>query len=169
MIDTSKAIGRRTLRFTTPQQAVAEIQLLIAAERAGTLTKLGNWSLGTTLNHLAEFIDYGYNGFPPDLNPPWAIKFILKFAKGIILKRPLPAGYRIPGQADGTKATQPVDLDTGAARCLNSWNRLATTAPTLTHPIFGPLNHDDWIALHLRHTELHLSFYVPKTSTPPSL
>jgi hypothetical protein len=165
MIDTSKVTGRRTLRFTTSQHAIAEIQHLIAAERAGTLTKLGNWSLGTTLNHLAEFIDYGYSGFPPDLNPPWVIKVLLRFMKGTFLKRPLPAGYRIPDQPDGTKATHPVDLDTGAAHCLASWNRLATAAPTLTHPIFGPLKHDEWIALHLRHTELHLSFYVPKTST----
>ncbi len=162
MIDTKRVKGRRTLKFATAQEAITEIERLIAAERAGKLEKLGNWSLGTALNHMAEFIDYAYDGFPPDLNPPAVIKFILKFMKGTFLKRPLPAGYRIPDQADGTKATQPVELDIGAARCLKSWKRLASTVPKLTHPIFGPLTHEEWIAGHLRHAELHLSFYIPK-------
>jgi hypothetical protein len=162
VIDTKLVQGRRELKFATAAEVIAEIEGLIAAERAGKLDKLGNWSLGTALNHMAEFIDYAYDGFPPDLNPPWAIKFILKFMKGTFLRRPLPAGYRIPGQDGGTKATQPVELEVGAARCLKSWRRLASTAPTLTHPIFGPLTHEEWIAGHLRHAELHLSFYIPK-------
>lgn len=167
MIDTKHVQGRRELHFVNAQEALAEIQRLINAERAGKLTKLGNWSLGTALNHMAEFIDYAYDGFPADLNPPWVMKLILKFMKGTFLKRPLPAGFRIPGQAEGTKATQPVGLDEGAARCLASWNKLAAVTPTLIHPIFGKLTHQEWIAGHLRHAELHLSFYIPQDQATP--
>lgn len=163
MVDTKNVQGRRTLKFATAQDVIADIEPLVAAERAGKLDKLGNWPLGTSLNHLAEFIDYAYDGFPADLNPPWAIKFILKFMKGTFLNRPLPAGYRIPSQPNGTKATHEVSLDEGAARCLKSWKRLADAPPTFIHPIFGPLTHQEWIAGHLRHAELHLSFYIPRT------
>ena len=30
------------------------------------------------------------------------------------------------------------------------------------HPIFGKLTHDEWIAINLRHAELHLGFQVPE-------
>ncbi|MBU6413896.1 MAG: DUF1569 domain-containing protein [Planctomycetes bacterium] len=86
----------------------------------------------------------------------------LKFFKGTFLKRALPAGYHIPGIEGGTKAAHEVGLDEGATRCLHLWRRLATEPPTLIHPIFGKLTHQEWIAGHLRHAELHLSFYVPK-------
>jgi hypothetical protein len=162
VVDTRKVAGRRTLKFTTAAEVIAEIERLSALQRMGKVQQLGNWSLGTTLNHLAEFIDYAYVGFPPDLNPPPVMKFVLKFLKGAFLKRPLPAGYRIPGIEGGTKATQEVGLDEGATRCLHLWRRLATEPPRLTHPIFGTLKHEEWIAGHLRHAELHLSFYLPK-------
>jgi hypothetical protein len=35
---------------------------------------------------------------------------------------------------------------------------LAKAPPTIPHALFGPLTHDEWIAQHLRHAELHLSF-----------
>lgn len=162
MIDTRKVTGRRTLEFTTPAEVIAEIERLVAAQRMGKLQKLGNWQLGTTLNHLAEFIDYAYIGFPPDLNPPWFIKVILRLRKQSFLYRPMPVGVRIPGLQGGTKAFHELSVDEGATRCLHLWRRLATEPPTLAHPIFGKLTHQEWIAGHLRHAELHLSFYIPK-------
>ena len=30
------------------------------------------------------------------------------------------------------------------------------------HPAFGKMTHDEWNTLHLRHSELHLSFALPK-------
>lgn len=28
-------------------------------------------------------------------------------------------------------------------------------------PLFGPLTHEEWVTLHLRHCELHYSFAYP--------
>ncbi|MBU6414406.1 MAG: DUF1569 domain-containing protein [Planctomycetes bacterium] len=67
------------MKFTTPAEVIVEVERLWALERMGKVQRLGNWSLGTTLNHMAEFIDYAYIGFPPDLNPPPVIKVVLKF------------------------------------------------------------------------------------------
>ena len=39
--------------------------------------------------------------------------------------------------------------------------RLEKEAPTAPHPFFGKMTREEWIGLHLRHCELHLSFLVP--------
>jgi len=40
--------------------------------------------------------------------------------------------------------------------------RLRAGPPARPNVIFGPLTHDEWIQLHLRHAELHLSFFAVK-------
>ena len=47
-------------------------------------------------------------------------------------------------------------------RYKNVLQRLKVEAPTLPSPIFGKMTHDESIALTLRHTELHLGFFVPE-------
>ena len=38
-------------------------------------------------------------------------------------------------------------------------NREAKRAPS---PVFGKMTREEWDQLHLRHAEMHLSFYVPE-------
>jgi EAL domain-containing protein (putative c-di-GMP-specific phosphodiesterase class I) len=66
-VDTKSVPDRRTLRFETIDQALAEADRLADADRAGRLKPLGNWALGQTLGHLATWADYSYTGTP--LNP----------------------------------------------------------------------------------------------------
>ncbi|GIT29654.1 MAG: hypothetical protein Ct9H300mP1_17000 [Planctomycetaceae bacterium] len=40
--------------------------------------------------------------------------------------------------------------------------RLLTTPPTALHPYLGRMSDREWLALHLRHAELHMSFVVPQ-------
>ena len=63
-VDTAKVLGRRILRFESIDQAMAEVDRLVEAERAGRLKHLGNWTLGQTLGHLAAWTEYGYTGSP---------------------------------------------------------------------------------------------------------
>ena len=69
-------------------------------------------------------------------------------------------GFRIPGIAGGTLATEPMPLDEAVARIRQVMERLGSEPPAAPNVVFGPLSHDDWIALNLRHAELHLSFFV---------
>ena len=39
--------------------------------------------------------------------------------------------------------------------------RTKTQRMSARHPAFGALTHEQWVQLHLRHAELHLSFVVP--------
>ncbi|MGE4197174.1 MAG: DUF1569 domain-containing protein, partial [Phycisphaerales bacterium] len=68
---------------------------------------------------------------------------------------------RIPGYNDGTLGVEPMPTDAALDRLRRAWERLMSTAPTVPNPIFGPLPHDDWIKMNLRHAELHMGYLHP--------
>lgn len=162
MIDTQKVKGRRSLRFESFDDVRADLEKLAQADRDGTLRHLGNWTPGTIFGHLAAFMSYPYDGFPPAIsNPPWAMKMLLRAVKHKILAMAMLPGVRIPGIEGGTVATEDPGFDAGLARLLTMIDRLEATDPGVDGPLFGRMSHDQWRALNLRHCELHLSFLVP--------
>lgn len=159
LIDTARVSNRRTLRFQTTNEAVSEAQRLASAERAGNLTPLGNWTLGQALGHLATWAEFSFTGAP--LKPPLPIRLMLRLQKNKFLTRPMPAGVKIPGVPGGTLGIDPMPLDDGLAKHCAAMDRLRSESPTKPNVIFGPLTHEQWIQLNLRHAELHLSFFRP--------
>jgi hypothetical protein len=159
-VDTGKVAARRILRLESIDQAMAEVERLAEAERAGRLKRLGNWTLGQTLGHLASWTEYGYTGVP--LKVPFFIRWILRLRKRKSLYGPMRSGVRIPGIDGGTLATDPVPLEEGRERFRRAMERLKTEAPTASSPVFGRLTHEESIALNLRHAELHLGFLIPE-------
>lgn len=158
VVDARKATGFRTLKFESPAQVLAEIERLAEAERAGRLTRSGNWTAGQVFGHLATWIDFAYEGYPPTLRPPLLLKPVLRLGKKKLMRGPLPRGFRIPRTRDGTVGNEPCSLDEGLARVRAAWSRLAAVPPTQQNPVFGPLTHAEWITMHLRHAELHLGY-----------
>jgi hypothetical protein len=158
--DTAKVAGRRKLRFESIDEMMAEVDRLAEAERAGRLRRLGNWTLGQTLGHLAAWAEFAYTGVP--LKPPFFIRWILRLWKKRFLYGPMPAGMKIPRVEGGTLATEPVSLEEGLTRLRRIMDRLKTEAPTARHPIFGTMKHEESVAINLRHAELHLGFLVPE-------
>ena len=159
-VDTGKIASRRMLRFETIDEMMAEVDRLVEAERAGRLKRLGNWTLGQILGHLAGWAEFGYTGSP--LNPPFFIKWILRLRKQKFIWQPMPAGVKIPGVKGGTLATELLSTDEGLARLRRVMERLKKEPPTHPHNVFGQLKHEESIAITLRHAELHLSFLVPE-------
>lgn len=158
--NTSKVTDRRCLSFATLADLRADLAML---ERgAGTLRTSGNWTAGQNLSHLASFIEYAYEGYPPELsNPPWFIKAFLRLRKRAMLTRGLRAGVKIPGTKGGTVGADDAPAPAALARLRAALDRLEQSAPTAPNPVFGPLTHEEWTALHLRHAELHLGFVHP--------
>jgi hypothetical protein len=155
-IDTSK-IDRRKVRFSTPADLHADVAKLVAADRAGTLTACGNWTLGQALGHLAAWVSFSFDGYP--IKPPFFIKWILKRRKHQYLNVGLPGGVHIPRVKGGTVATDVLTTDEGVRRFSHQWARLEKGKPTQKSPIFGDLTHEEWIQLNLRHAELHLGCF----------
>ncbi len=159
-VDTGKVPGRRTLRFETIDQVMADVDRLVEAERAGRLRRLGNWTLGQVLGHLAVWAEYSYAPLP--LKVPFFIKWILRLRKKKFLYGPMRAGVKIPGIEGGTLGTEPMPLEEALGRLRRVMERLKTEAPTVPSPVFGQLTHQESIAMNLRHAELHLGFLIPE-------
>jgi hypothetical protein len=159
-VDTRAIPNRRPLRFSSIDDALADVAHLVEADRHGRLKSLGNWTLGQTLGHLATWADFSYTG--PPIKPPWFIKLLLRFRKKRFLYGAMPAGVHIPKVEGGTFGTEPLSTDEGLARFRRAYERLKSEAPAKPHLLFGPLKHEEWIAGNLRHAELHLSFFLPE-------
>jgi len=154
-----KTSTRRSLRFDRIDQVLADIDSLAEAETNGTARCLGNWTFGQNLNHLATWVDYAYEGLPYKI--PFVIRCVARPLKKRILTKPMKPGMRLPNTSGGTLATEVVATDEALSHLRKTLARLACECPVRPHPMFGPMHHDEWIALHLRHAELHLSFISP--------
>jgi hypothetical protein len=161
MIDTGKVADRRGLRFNSIDDLLADVDRIVAAERAGRLRQAGNWTAGQTMGHLAAWINYAYDGFPMD-RPPWFVRFILGFLKKKYLRDGMPAGVRIPKAENGTYGTEPLSTAEGADRLRKALARLKSgETARYDSPAWGRMPDEERIALNLRHAELHLSFLHP--------
>ena len=151
-------IERRKLHFDNLNQLMSELDRIEQADQASRIKLVGNWTLGQILSHIAAWIEYGYVGYPVK-PPPFFIRWILKFMLGKYLKSGMPTGIKIPGTKEGTFGQDDVPVAQALERLRINIERLKAREPAkFDSPAFGPMSHDDRIALNLRHAELHLSF-----------
>jgi hypothetical protein len=156
-VDTANVTNRRKLHFADFAQMEADAQSLAGAESARQLKKLGNWTLGQALNHLATWTTYPFEGYP--MKVPLPIRLMLRPMKNRFLKGPMPSGRHIPNVKGGTFAIDPISTQEALKKLKAADARLQAKMPTAPNPVFGKLTHQEWIALQLRHAELHLSFF----------
>jgi hypothetical protein len=162
-IKTAKAEHRR-LRFKTLADARLELDNLERAHRAGTLRTTGNWTPGQNLAHIAAFIRYAYEGYPPELqSPPWILKVIARLFKRQLLNTPLMRGVNIGKIPGGTVGAVEMPFDEAVSLLRGQYDRLQFTEPKVANPLLGVgnLTHEEWIKMHLRHSELHLGYLQP--------
>jgi hypothetical protein len=161
-IDTAHVADRRALSFHTLAEAVSDAERIAASDREGTLRRAGNWTASQVMNHVAAFMEYPYDGYPPELSsPPWFVKFVLKMMKAKYLRGPLPKGVRIPKVPGGTVGVVDGPTDAAQARFRRAAERMQQSPPPMPNPVFGPLTHEEWMQLHCRHAELHFGFLHP--------
>ena len=155
-------MSRRKLRFSTIDDALAEAMRLAAAEREGPLATAGKWSLGQALGHLATWANFALDGYPASVHPPAVVRLIARLLRNRVINKGMPPGMKIGRVPGGTLGTEQIPTDVGLSRFAEAMERLRGRAPTEPNPAFGPLTHEQWINLNLRHAELHLGFFVPK-------
>jgi hypothetical protein len=119
---------------------------------------VGNWTLGQSFGHLAAWINYAFDGYP--IKIPWFVRLIAPLIKKRFINSPMRAGSRIPRVNEGTFGLVPLSTYDGLEAFKNACARLKGTAPSQPNPLLGKLTHEEWIAMNLRHAELHLSFFI---------
>jgi hypothetical protein len=161
VIDTGKVTGRRQVRFATIPDLAVEIDRVVAADKSGRLGRVGNWTSGQQMGHLAKWIEMSYEGYPFQLSG-WT-RFMAGLAKGRTLREGMKPGYHLPKRAMEKIGDYPdVPVDQAGLRLKRALARLkAGEIPTHANPFFGKLRLEEWVELHLRHAELHMSFLHP--------
>jgi hypothetical protein len=161
-VKTKSVQGRRTLHFKSLDDFEADVKHVGKADRAGELKRVGNWTTGQMFGHLATFMEFSFNGYPPQLRPPWFIKAMIRMMKNKWLRSGFPAGVNIGKIEGGTLGTEVITTAAGEKRLLAAIDQLRASPPAHPSPAFGAMTHEQSIQLALRHGELHLSFFVPE-------
>lgn len=156
MVNTKAVTTRRKLRFETLDEIVTEAERLAKMP----IRLLGNWSYGQILEHLASGIDAYYDGLPVKMS--WfKRRIVMPLIKNNILTKGMPAGIPLPKEAARILIPDQTEIQPALDHLRSSINRLKEESPKKPSPFFGDMAPQEWVALTLRHAELHLSFVIP--------
>ena len=147
---------RRIISFSSFDEIVADAEMLIASP---TTRMLGQWPLGTLLAHIGRMMTLSIDGV--DYEAPRRLRAIGRASRRHVLKGMTP-GLQLPDELQATAYPETTGLADGLAQLQSAIERIKTETMTAKHPILGSLTHEEWVQLHLRHAELHLSFVLPK-------
>jgi hypothetical protein len=148
-VKTAKVAGRRRLRFENYDQVLDDVRHLAGVP----CRQLGNWSLGQVCEHLAKTMDMSLDGVDGRAVGP--------LVKKRILTRPMSPGFKVP-RVIAVLLPAEGDAAIGLAAMQTAVARLQQTKVRAPHPLFGKMSADEWDQLHMRHSEMHLSFIVPQ-------
>jgi hypothetical protein len=154
-VNTKKVKGRRTLKFRSYDELLADLDQLGAT----TAKPLGNWSEGQIYRHLALVFNGSMDGLP--IRFPWYVRFMARLFKKFILKGSMPAGFQLSADAEKVIGPAPVSAEEGRAELRTAVGRLQIEPERDRHPVFGQITREEWDQVHLLHASLHLSFLVP--------
>ena len=150
--------GRRDVAFQTLDDIVADAEKLVASSKTRAI---GNWPLEKLMMHLSQTIHNSIDGFQSKA-PLW-IRLIMPLFKGRILNaRKMSPGINLPKAAVASAYPDAGSLQEALDDLRRAVARTKSERMEAVHPAFGKMTHDEWNTLHLRHSELHLSFALPK-------
>lgn len=155
-VETKTVPGRRNLHFQSINEAVSDAEMLVASPNT---KMLGNWPLGQLLTHLTLAMNSSIDGI--SAKAPWFVRLAGPLIKGRILKRGMSAGFKLPQKVEKDFFPAVASPQEAMEKFRAAANRIQTEKMTSPHPVFGKITHEEWMQLHLRHAELHLSFAVP--------
>jgi hypothetical protein len=158
-VDTAKITGRRSLTFNTLDDILADVERLNQAK----VRPLGNWSPGQILKHLTVPMIWCLDGAP--LTSPWYMRAVGWMMKKRFLRNPMPAGFKLPDKFAAELVPAETSWEDGLQAFRSTIARLKAEAQRHPSPFLGELTTEQWVQLHCRHSELHLSFLVPELAS----
>lgn len=153
----SETPERRELNFQTLDDAVADAEQLAS----GNIRTTGNHSFGQILEHLAKTHDMAC-GKITGPKPPWYMRLMMPFMKGMILNGPVKPGFKLPPKAEEFFWPEgEVDVQQALNHLRESVKDYNERGPLEIHPMFGKVPRDKITRLNVNHCALHLSFVHP--------
>lgn len=156
----TKSAPRRPLSFACTSCLKAELDRIETANARGTLGHTGNWTPAEILDHVALTWEFAFDGWPSKEKPNLLIKlFARMMKKRMVSGQTLPAGFRYGKAAAFLDPRKGVAFDVAMARLRKVIARVDSgERMTAVSPAFGALTHEEWLKLHLGHSQLHLGF-----------
>jgi hypothetical protein len=139
----------------------AEVDRVSVAVAAGTARSLGNWSPAQVLWHIGRLVELSFDGFPFRYRraPEWITRLFRRFAWRWLIALAFRPGFKNPPEAAALEPEQSVSFDAAAAYLKQQLARIGRgERMTQECSVEGPFSHEQWVYIHLRHAELHLSF-----------
>lgn len=150
---TTKTANRRTISYASLQEVVDDATRLVAADASTT----GGWTKGQIFEHLARTMDGSLDGF--SFTFPFPVRVIGKyFFKPRFFKHGMSPGFKLKGPSKQALAPDPLADQEGLEHLKKSVQRLETESQRHVSPVLGEMTREEWNKLHLRHSELHMSF-----------
>ncbi len=114
----------------------------------------GSLNAPQMLSHLVDSLDSGLGALPIPPSGPRVLRYF-PFKHLALYVLPLPKGANAPRELF---TSAPGDFDLDRKGVVERMERLAALPPGNgpVHFIFGPLNNEEWNALHWKHTDHHL-------------
>jgi hypothetical protein len=156
-VKTTKVQGRRELRFNSLEDIRVDVETLAASPNLRTL---GNWSAGQIFQHLATTINCSIDGFGFTVSRP--MRLMARLFKNKVLNGSMGPGFNLPRNAAERLLAPPTSLEDGLRNLRHALERMKSENQRAPSPFFGKMTNEDWVHLHCRHSELHLSFIVPE-------
>ncbi len=154
-VNTAKVTGRRTLRFNSIAEAIADAESVVSTP----CHPVGNWTTGQVLDHLARTVRVMFEG--PHIPAPWFVRTVIApFMKRNFISGTISPGFQFTPQMAAFRPDENAEPKSALDEFRKQFSRLQREAPTAPNPFLGELTHQEWIGTNLRHCELHLSFLI---------
>lgn len=151
------APSRREVSFTSLDEIVLDAQRLVSSANTAVV---GNWPLTQLLMHLTMTVNCSIDGFPT--KAPFVIRLLGPLIKRSVLKAPkMKPGIKLPKDIIPLAYPSAESPQAAFDSLRSAIARTKKEQMQARHPAFGKMTHDEWHTLHLRHSELHLSFAIP--------
>jgi hypothetical protein len=161
MLNTGRVGGRRPVRLAKLDDLVVEVDRVTAAAAAGAVRSLGNWSPAQILWHVGRLMELSFDGFPFRYRrgPEWITRLFRLLAWRWLIALAFRPGFTNPPEAAALEPDPSVSLEVASAYLKRQLAR-ARRGERMTQAcaVDGPYSHEQWVYIHLRHAELHLSF-----------
>ncbi|MDG2389362.1 MAG: DUF1569 domain-containing protein [Planctomycetaceae bacterium] len=147
---------RRPVEYTSISAVLSDAEFLTVHPHR----TVGSWSYGKILQHLADSYNRSIDGF--GYKNAFIIRIIAgNFMKKKFLREKMPAGFKLPKAQEEKLPSQETSIEESLANLKQAIARFECEEARADHPAFGKLTSEEWIQLHLRHSELHMSFVKP--------
>lgn len=161
-IDTRKVAPRRKLQFHTLHEILRDVEQLgaVTSETGESICADGNWTPAQIVEHVTFLIDGTIDGF--DFTVPLLIRVLARPFKKRILTKPMKPGVKLPARMN-VLLPDPETTWEDAVSALRDVIARIDSGERMTQPspLLGAMTHEDWVNLHCRHAEMHLSFMHP--------